>query len=54
MELELRSYCLRKNRMGYQPKRAYKRRQSSLNMAVKNNQKDKAKTICFGALNDFQ
>ena len=54
MALELRSYYLRKNRMGYQPKRVYKRRQSSLNMAVKNNQKDKAKTICFGVLKDFQ
>lgn len=54
MALELRSYYLRKSRMGSQPKLSYKGRQSSLNMAVKNNLKDKAKTICFGALKDIQ
>lgn len=54
MALELRSYDLRQGRMGFLPQRSNKRRRSNPNMAIENNQKDTAKTICLDVLEEIQ
>ena len=54
MALELRSYDLRQGRMGFLPQRSNKRRRSNPNMAIENNQKDTAKTICLDVLKEIQ
>ena len=54
MALELRSYHLRNSRMGFLHQRSNKRGRSSPNMAIENNQKDTAKTICLDVLKEIQ